>query len=162
MPAPKYTGPSVTRLDGMSVARSYGSACHLCTCGSSLCWNRLAACSVASRQSAPAAVASVSLQGFSSAPLGLICMYDTLLWDFPCLRNNDVTLIGRMFLSRGSWEPQELWSPLEDSRCTVIRERNYRRSYMMDSVKWRDWLWNICFFIAASNKFCVKCFSFKI
>lgn len=55
-------------------------------------------------------------------------MDDTLLWDFPCLLNNDMTLIGGMFLSRGSGERQELWSALEDSRCTR-REKRYAMEF---------------------------------
>lgn len=122
---------SVTRLDVTSVAPSYRSACHLRTCRQQFVqkWTRR----VLSDQQAVDTCSHSPLQGFSSALLDLICMYDTLLGgDFPCLLNNDMTLIGRLFLSRGCGEPQELRSPLDDSRCTVIRERNYRRSCTMD------------------------------
>lgn len=62
-------------------------------------------------------------------------MYDTLLWDFPCLLNNDMTLIGRVFLSRGSGEAlQLLESVRRQSLRSVIREGNYRRSGAMDPV----------------------------
>lgn len=57
-------------------------------------------------------------------PLDLICMYDTVLWDLSCLLNNDMTLIGRVFLSRGSGEARQLLESIgRRSCCTLQLER---------------------------------------